>query len=64
MITIQNLDVRLEVVGDGDKQAFAKLFNECIRRWAADAQARQEREREAARERSLGDREADCGDLL
>lgn len=54
MVTIQNLEVRFDVEGDDDRQTFARLFNEFIRRWAAEAEERQKREHELGRERSLG----------
>lgn len=55
MITIQNLEIRFDVEGDDDRQAFAKLFNEFIKKWASQAEEHQAREREAARDRSFSD---------
>ncbi len=45
MITIQNLEIRFDVEGDDDRQAFAKLFNEFIKKWAAQAEEHQAREK-------------------
>lgn len=57
MITIQNLDVRFDIEGDDDRQTFSRLFNEFIRRWAAEAEAQKQRELELNRERSIGNSE-------
>ena len=54
MITIHNLEVQFEVAGD-DRQRFAQLFKEYIRQWAAEAEARRQRDNRSAQERSLGD---------
>jgi len=54
MITIENLEIQFDVAGD-DKDRFVELFKECIRRWAAERENLKERERRAARDRSLGD---------
>ena len=53
MITIHHLEVRFDVEGDEDKQEFARLFNQCIRQWAAEAEENRIREQAAMRERSL-----------
>lgn len=55
MITIQNLEIRFDVEGDDDRQAFAKLFNEFIGKWSSQAEAQRQREMEAVRERSLSE---------
>lgn len=55
MITIQNLEVQFDVEGDDDREAFARLFREFMRRWAAEAAAERRRELELRRERSLGE---------
>ncbi|TWT91739.1 putative phage tail protein [Stieleria varia] len=55
MITIHNLEVRFDVEGDDDRQAFAKLFNEFINKWSNLAESQRQREIEAARERSLSE---------
>lgn len=54
MITIHNLEVRFDVEGDDDRETFARMFNECIRKWAAEAEQQQRRELELMHERSLG----------
>ena len=56
MITIHNVEVQFEVEGD-DRQRFGQLFKEYMRQWAAEAEARRQREQRATRERSLGDRQ-------
>lgn len=33
MITIQNLEVRFEVEGEGDEAVFSRLFEKNMRRW-------------------------------
>lgn len=53
MITIQNLEISIEVEGDEDEQTFARLFNECIRKWAAQAERKREADATAARSRKL-----------
>ncbi len=52
MITIHNLEVRFEVEGD-EKQQFARLFEEFIRRWAAETELKKAHEARAGRDRSL-----------
>ena len=54
MITIQNLEVRFDVEGDDDREAFARMFNEFIGQWSADMTQQQAREIELARERAIG----------
>jgi hypothetical protein len=56
MVTIQNLDVRFDVEGDGDEQTFARLFEAHIRRWHRQETERRARDRLSEAERSLGDR--------
>ena len=55
MITIHNLEVRFDVEGDDDREAFAKLFNEFVQQWARQADEQRQRELQAERERSLVD---------
>ena len=55
MITIHNLEVRFDVEGDDDREAFARLFNEFIQKWSSRAEEQRQREIEATRERSLMD---------
>ncbi len=54
MITIQNLDVRFDVEGDDDKHTFARMFNECMRRWAAEAEAQKRDEQQSEKDRAIG----------
>lgn len=54
MITIENLEIQLDIEGDDEKE-FARLFNEFIRRWADQAKAQKESEDEARRAGSLLD---------
>jgi hypothetical protein len=56
MVTIQNLEVRLDVEGEGDEAVFAKLFEKHIRRWHRQAEQAKARQRNADEYRSLGDR--------
>ena len=57
MVTVQNLEVRFDVEGEGDDASFARLFEKHIRQWGQRADEAKERERRGARERSVGDRE-------
>jgi len=56
MVTIHNLEVRMDVEGGGDEAAFVKLFNKYIRLWSEEAAKQKKRARRVAQERSLGDR--------
>jgi hypothetical protein len=56
MVTIQNLEVRFDVEGEGDAAVFTRMFNAHIRRWHQQDCERRTRERMGAAERSLGDR--------
>jgi hypothetical protein len=60
MVTIQSMEVRFEVEGDGDEQAFARLFERHIRSWASHEHARKLREKRNKTERSLGDGAGDA----
>lgn len=53
MITIDNLEIQLDVEGGDDEKEFARLFNDFIRRWAAEAKAKQEADEESKRASSL-----------
>ena len=55
MITIHNLEVRIDVEGDDDRETFARLFSEFIQQWSRAEEAEKRRENDAARERSLTD---------
>ncbi len=57
MITIQNLEIHLEVEGDGDEAAFIRLFDKHINRWSRLAAQQKMRQRRADDDRSLGDRQ-------
>ena len=61
MITINNLDVRFDVEGDG-RDEFERLFREAMRRWEAEAAHRRDRERRVRRETTVGDRHVQGGD--
>ena len=54
MVTIQNLEVRFDVEGDGDAEVFTRMFNAHIRSWQQQDQDRRTRDRRSAAERSLG----------
>ena len=56
MVTIQNVDVRFEVEGDGDEAVFARLFEKNMKTWRRLEQEQQQRQKQADRERALGDR--------
>ena len=50
MITIQNLEIQIDVEGDDEEQVFAKLFNEFIRKWAAEAKRQTDADNQAEKE--------------
>ncbi len=58
MVTIQNLEVRFDVEGDGDAEVFTRMFNAHIRSWQHQDRERCARERLSAAARALGDRRA------
>jgi hypothetical protein len=53
MVTIQHLEVVLEVDGSDEEIAFAKLFDKYIRRWNRAMEDARAHARMAERERSL-----------
>jgi hypothetical protein len=55
MVTIQNLEVRFDVEGEGDERVFTRLFAQHIRRWHQEECDRRARDRLTRAERSLGD---------
>jgi hypothetical protein len=55
-MTIHNLEVRLEVEGEGDEAVFGRLFQKYMRLWSREEAEQRTRRRLAERERSLGDR--------
>jgi hypothetical protein len=56
MVTIHNLEVRLDVEGDGDEAVFSRLFDKYIRKWERLAEEAKCRQRQVNESRSLGDR--------
>jgi hypothetical protein len=56
MVTIQNLEVRLDVEGEGDEAVFSRLFDKYIRKWHRLAEEAKTRQRLVNEHRSLGDR--------
>jgi hypothetical protein len=56
MLTIQNLEVRLEVEGEGDEAVFGRFFDKYIRRWSRAVEEAKAIQRLAEEHRSLGDR--------
>ena len=54
MVTIHNLEVRLEVEGDGDEAVFTRYFDKYIRKWSRLTEEARARERQADEHRSLG----------
>jgi hypothetical protein len=56
MVTIHNLELRLDVEGDGDEAVFSRLFDKYIRKWHRLAEEAKRRQRQANESRSLGDR--------
>jgi len=55
MVSINNLEVRFDVEGDGDDATFARLFEKYVRQWSGRQDEAKERDRLTAREGSLGD---------
>lgn len=55
-MTIQNLEVRFDVEGEGDEATFARLFGKYVRVWQRQQAEQETRHRMAERERALGDR--------
>ena len=59
MVTIENLEVRFDVEGEGDEAVFARLFERHMRRWH-EAEERQRRtDRRAEHDNRLGDQPAE-----
>lgn len=61
MVTIENLEVRFDVEGEGDEAVFARLFGEYIKRWQRLESEQRNRRRAAEQDRALGDRPAGEG---
>ncbi len=55
-VSIENLEVRLEVEGGEEEEVFARLFRKHIRQWHRLQRERRSHRRHAERERVLGDR--------
>ena len=55
MVTIHNLEVRLEVEGEGDEAVFTKYFDKYIRKWSRLTEEAKARKCQADENRSLGD---------
>lgn len=55
MVTIHNLEVHLEVQGEGDEAVFSRFFDKYIRKWSRLMEEAKARERQANQSRSLGD---------
>jgi len=62
MLTIHNLEVRLEVEGDGDEAVFVKFFDKYIRRWSRAVEQAKATQKLTDEHRSLGDRSTGEGD--
>jgi hypothetical protein len=55
MVTIHNLEVRLEVEGEGDEAVFSRFFDKYIRKWSRLMEEAKAHEKQANQNRSLGD---------
>ena len=55
MVTIHNLEVRLEVEGEGDEATFSRYFDKYIRKWSRLMEEAKARHKQANESRSLGD---------
>jgi hypothetical protein len=55
MVTIQHLEVILDVDGTAEELAFAKLFDKYIRRWHRGMEEERARTALVERERRIGD---------
>jgi hypothetical protein len=60
-VTIHNLEVRLEVDGEGDEAVFGRMFEKYMHRWQRAAEEAKRRQRMADDCRSLGDRSSSDG---
>jgi hypothetical protein len=58
VVTIHNLEVRMDVQGEPDDANFVRLFNKYIKLWSEQDARQKQRARRIAEERSLGDRPA------
>lgn len=55
MVTIENLEVRFDVDGEGDEAVFARLFERHMRRWHEAQQQQRQREHRLEQDSRLGD---------
>jgi len=55
-VTINNLDVRFDVEGEGDEAVFARLFAKYAKQWTQQNEEAEARKKRSDCERSLGDR--------
>jgi hypothetical protein len=55
MVTIHNLEVRLEVEGEGDEAVFTRYFDKYIRKWSRLMEEAKARQKHTDEHRSLGD---------
>jgi hypothetical protein len=62
MVTIHNLEVRLDVEGEGDEAVFIRYFDKYINIWHRRTQEMKARLHQSEAHRSLGDRPSE-GDL-
>jgi hypothetical protein len=53
MITIQNLEVRFEVEGEGDEAVFRRMFEKTMRRWQEIARQAEQHARKLDEERAI-----------
>lgn len=61
MVTIEHLEVRFDVEGEGDEAVFGRLFERHMRRWRHEEAAEAARRCRARADRALGDRLAGGG---
>lgn len=54
MVTIENLEVRFDVEGEGDEAVFARLFARYIERWHESQKESGERRKRLDADRDLG----------
>ena len=56
MVTIHNLEIRMDVEGEGDEAVFARYFEKYIKNWNRLREEAEMRRRMLNVERALGDR--------
>ncbi len=62
MITINNLDMRMDVEGEGDEAVFSRLFEKHMARWSRLEAERKARQRLTDSERAVGNRQMEESD--